>query len=329
MSKIDFNSLDLTKEFILSHISEKQIFDKYIGQNYKFGELLKSNLRNNDDTNSLNVFIKNNELRYKDFGHSYGNCFEYVKNLYNCTYYQAIEIIAKDFKLIQGQLIKPIKKEVNIAEDFINFQKTIIPIKRGWKFLDKQYWTDKYYIPIELLIDYEIFPCNYVYLKNKPNNMFIWGTHKDDNPIYCYKLDNSYKCYRPLSIDKKSKWISTTNEFDIQGLKQISKKGELLIITSSMKDVLVLRILGYDAIALGGEGNNIPDKILDYLYACYDNLIVFYDNDPPGLIYGLRMAELISGGNIHIPLEYKEKDISDFIDIHRIDNTVKLMNKLI
>lgn len=328
--QIDFNNLNLNKEFILSKISEKEIFDRYVNQPYKFGELLKSNLRNNDDTNSLNIFIRNNELRYKDFGHSYGNCFEYVKNLYRCEYKKALEIIASDFNIVPGLITNSEPKPNHIvAEDFMAFQKTIIPVKRGWKLLDKEYWTDRYYIPLTMLIDYNIFAANYVYLKNRPDNMFIWGHHIDDNPIYCYQIDNVFKVYRPLSQDKRGKWLSTTKENDIQGIKQLPKKGELLIITSSMKDVLVLKVLGYDAIALGGEGNNIPDKILDYLYACYDNIIIFYDNDEPGLRYAAQTAENISSSYIHIPTEYKEKDISDFIDTYRIEETVKLMNKLI
>lgn len=327
--QIDFNNLNLNKEFILSKISERQIFEFYLDRSFKLGELMKSNLRSDDDTNSLNVFAKDNELRYKDFGHSYGNCFEYVKNLYRCDYSKAMKIISSDFNIIPGFVDKTIRPNHIIAEDFMNFQKVIIPNKRGWKLLDKQYWTDRYYIPITMLLESEIIPANYVYLKNRPDNMFIWGHHTDDNPIYCYKLDEAWKIYRPLSPNKKGKWLSTTKDFHIQGMKQLPKKGELLIITSSMKDVLVLRVLGYDAIALGGEANNIPDKILDYLYACYDNIIVFYDNDEPGLKYAAILAEKLSSSYIHIPLEYKEKDVSDFIHIHRIDDTVKLMNKLI
>lgn len=324
--KIDFNNLVLNQDYILSKISEKEIFDYYVNRPYKLQEMLKSNLRTDDDTESLNIYYKDGKLKYKDFGHSQGNCFEYVKNLYQCEYNEALDIIAKDFGIIVGKSNPRPKLE---SVKFIEFQKTIIPVKRGWKSLDKNYWTDRYYIPLSLLVSYNIFPAQHVYLKNRPDNMFIWASHTDNNPIYCYQIDNSYKCYRPLNQDKKGKWISTTSIDDIQGMKQLPKKGELLIITSSMKDVLVLRVLGYDAIALGGEGNHIPDYILDYLWACFDNIIVFYDNDKPGLEAGIKTSESIGAGNIHIPIEYKEKDISDFTDVHRLEETVKLMNKLI
>lgn len=327
LEKIDFNNLELSQDYILSKLSEREIFDYYVNRPYKLGEMLKSNLRTDDDTESLNIYSVNGRLRYKDFGHSQGNCFEYVKQLYQRDYHESLSIIAKDFGLVLGKT--SIRPKLNEAVKFMEFQKTIIPVKRGWKSLDKVYWTDRYYIPLSMLVSTDIFPAQHVYLKNRPDNMFIWGSHTDINPIYCYQINNKYKCYRPLSLDKKSKWISTIGLYDIQGMKQLPAKGELLIITSSMKDALVLRVLGYDSIALGGEGNYIPDKILDYLWSCFDNIVIFYDNDKPGLEAGIKTSELIGAGNIHIPIEYEQKDISDFIHIHRIEETVRLMNKLI
>lgn len=324
--EVDFNNLVLSRDFILQNITEQQIFDYYIDQPYKLGEMIKSNLRDDDHTPSFNVYLKDNQLKYKDFGHSQGNCFEYVKNLYQCEYKEALEVIAKDFKIIPGKPSKPI---IHVAEKFMKFDKVIIPVKRAWKTLDKEYWTDKYYIPLSIPIEYNSFPAQHIYLKNRPDNMFIWASHRDDNPIYCYQFHDKYKAYRPLNKDKKTKWLATTTINDIQGIKQLPKRGELLIITSSMKDVWVLKVLGYDAIALGGEGNFIPEYILDYLYSCFDNIVIFYDNDKAGINYAKILSERISAGMVYIPEEYSEKDISDFIDIHRLDDTVKLMNKLI
>lgn len=328
MNKINFDQLDLTSDFILSYISEKDIFDRYVNQPYKLGQMIKSNLRDDDSTASLNIFIKNGQLRYKDFGHSYGDCFEFVKQLYNCSYTEALKIIAKDFNLKQGiHTTEKIQKKPLPAE--IAFEKSIIPIKRGWKKIDLDYWS-RYNITIPLLVEYDIFACNHVYLKNRPDNMYIWGTHLDDNPIYCYKIGNKFKCYRPLTKDKKAKWLSTHKEFDIQGLKQLPRKGNLCIITSSMKDVLVLKVLGYNAIALGGEGNNIPDKVLDYLYACFDKIVIFYDNDKAGIMYAKILSEKINVSYIHIPIECEDqKDISDFVEAYSIEEGDKLMKELL
>lgn len=315
-------------DFILSKISEKDIFDKYVNQPYKFGEMIKSNLRNDDDTCSLNIFIRNGQLRYKDFGHSYGGCFEYVKKLYQCEFMDALKIIARDFNLVPGVVTIDTPKPKQRLPVDVAFDKVIIPIKRAWKQLDRDYWNN-YYIPLDLLVRHEIFPANHVYLQTTPDDMFLWGAHQDYDPIYTYKIDNKYKCYRPLSKDKKFKWLSTTKMEDIQGMKQLPAKGKLLIITSSMKDLLVLKVLGYNAIALGGEGNNLPEKILDYLLACFEEIIVFYDNDKAGIMYGEKLSKHIDCRYIHIPIEFEEKDISDFVQSYGLDEGDKLMNKLI
>lgn len=327
MDKIDFNNLELNQNYILSQISEKEIFDRYLGKPYKYSEMLISNLRDDDSTESLNIYVKDGHLRYKDFGHSQGNCFEYVKNLYQCSYKESLEIIAKDFGLIKGKSIE--KPKIISLQPQEKFIKVITPVKRGWKSLDKEYWYNKYYVTLDRLVNKNIFPANYVYLKNRPDNMFIWAQHSDNNPIYVYEVNGLYKCYKPLCEDKKSKWISTLTSDDIQGMNQLSERGELLIITSSMKDVLVLNVLGYEAIALGGEGNFLNPKIADYLWACFDNIVIFYDNDRAGIEGATKLAESIGAGMTYIPTEYKEKDISDFIAKFRIEETKNLINKLI
>ena len=326
--KIDFNNLEINKSFILGRISEKDIFDYYIDKPYKLGELIKSNLRDDDGTASFNIFIKDGELRYKDFGHSYGNCFEYVKQLYQCSYDDAIKIIANDFGLKPGIITKERPKLNTYKPIEKAFEKVIIPIKRGWKKVDLDYWG-KYGITIPMLVEYDIFPCNHVYLQNKPDNRFLWAVDELNNPIYCYKIDNKYKCYRPLTKDKKLKWLSTTKAENIQGMKQLPKKGDRLILASSMKDVLTLKVLGYNAIAIGGEGNHLPDKILDYLFAVFPEIIIFYDNDKPGLMYGEQMSNLIKCPYIHIPTKFEEKDISDYVESYGIEEGKILMNFLI
>lgn len=325
--KINFNELDLTDKLILSYVSEYDIFKYYLGSNFKLGELFKSNLRNNDDTASLNIFIKNGSLRYKDFGHSYGNCFEYVRHLYQCDYGTALKIIAKDFN-IKPEITTVERPKVNTYIPEEVFEKVIIPVKRGWKKIDLEYWG-KYGITIPMLVEYDIFPCNHVYLQNKPDNRFIWAVDEENNPIYCYKIDNKYKCYRPLSKDKKMKWLSTTKENDLQGMKQLPKSGKLLILASAMKEVLVLKKLGYTAIAAGGEGNNIPKKILDFLFACFKKVIILYDNDKPGLMYAKQLSNTIECSFIHIPLEHKEKNISDYVEKYGLEEGDKLMKKLL
>lgn len=315
----------------MSQVSEQNIFEYYIKEPIRYNKMISSPLRQGDSLPSFNIFKSYNGLRFKDFGRDLrGDCFQFVCNLYNCSYIESIKIIAKDMGIADGKVTTIKDNKVNPIEYIVdNFQKTIITVKKSFTQIDYNYW-DQFYIPLTYLVQDRSYACKYVYLKNKIDNMYLWGEYKNDNPIYCYEVSDKHKVYRPLSKDKASKWLGTITSWDILGMEQLPKKGELLIITSSMKDRWVLKRLGYTAIAPPSESTIIPEKIIDYLYASFDNIIIFYDSDQAGVEYTNKMINLypeMSG--VYIPNEYPEKDISDFIKIHKLEDTKQLIKKLL
>ena len=334
MASIDFDEIYLTSQQILERISEQTIYEYYLNESIK-DKLVKCCFHK--DTNpSMGFYISSSgSLNYKCFGcGAQGNVFSFVSKLNNDSNFgKTLSIIQNTFKLSKnGSSTNGLRiyeaKQRSLDEKSQEISKTqIIPTFRNFNKVDFDYWN-RYYIPLDLLVKYDIKACARVYIVKKSGEYILFAEHSKDNPIYCYQIDDQFKIYRPYS-DKKGKWAGNTDNYAIQGLKQLPDKGELLIITSSMKDVLVLNILGYNAIALGGEGNRIPDKILDYLWACFDNIVVFYDNDKAGLEYGVKLSEEIGAGNIHIPVKYKEKDISDFVDQYDLEAGDKLMKELL
>lgn len=326
----NFNKLLINREFILSKLSEQEIFEFYLKKPIKLGTLYKSILRTGDDNPSLNFYINQNKvLSYKDFGHSYGNCFEFVKNYYNCTYQQALEYVANDFKLFNTN----IKKEPIISkdiEDNIKFEKQIITVPRPFNEIDKNYWTDRYHIPLDLIIRERCTASKYVYLRKSKEELLLWATESRFNPIYCYHVSNKHKIYRPLNPTKQGKWLSTTGTFEVQGLEYLPQKGEVLIISSSMKDKWVNNILGYSSLAPGGEDIPIPESIMDFLWSCFESIYVFYDSDEAGYKAADKFVSNNQGVKpIFIPNEYKTKDISDFIEKFGKEEAKELMRKLL
>lgn len=71
----------------------------------------------------------------------------------------------------------------------------------------------------------------------------------------------------------------------IQGIHMLPKTGEYLVLTKSMKDVMVLYELGIPAIAPCSETTFISDSQYRKLKDRFDNLILFYDNDQTGISY--------------------------------------------
>lgn len=94
--------LQLTKELILSRVSEESIMEHYLGVPVKKG-LFCSPLRS--DKHPTCTFYrspKTGELIYKDFGSDHrGNCFSVVMYKFNCSYGKALGIIANDFNIVK------------------------------------------------------------------------------------------------------------------------------------------------------------------------------------------------------------------------------------
>lgn len=119
------------------------------------------------------------------------------------------------------------------------------------------------------------------------------------------------------------------------GLLQLPKKGNLCIITSSIKDVMVLRQHGFPAICFNGEaygvnknstsGKFVSDTIT-ILKKRFKNVILFLDNDEPGIQAAVKLQQINS-----IPLMCLtvEKDISDYQKKKGTHKTFRILKKML
>ena len=193
--------------------------------------------------------------------------------------------------------------------------------RRPWSQIDKQYW-DSYFIPKKTLTKFDVSPIQYAFLNDK----IIWE-YSDDCPMYVYKIYNGLKVYRPLA-NKTSKWLSSCSQYDIQGFKQLPDFGDLLVITKSLKDVMVLHELGYTAIAPQAESHDIPEHIITHLKERYHKLLLLYDRDKTGMKGVRKLMRKYDLDFAFIPKKYKCKDISDFVRLYGIPETEKILKKL-
>lgn len=322
-------SKEITNKDILELVPEENLYSFYFEQNIKPNKLYNCCFHE-DKTPSLGFYKSSTgkQLLYKCFScGATGNIFEFVKQKFNLNYRESVNKIKEDF-FRKDIGINTFSNKKTQYEILPTYKKTeIYPKFRNWLKIDFDYWN-QYHIPLELLIKYDINPCSTVYVKNN-KGYYQYALHKNNNPIYHYNVDGSSKIYRPLSTNKKGKWLQNCSNFDIQGLKQIPFNNDLLFITSSLKDILVLNLLGYAAIAPHGEGVLIPDKIMDYLFATNKEIILWYDNDEVGLTYSKQHSKYYGINYILIPNEYKEKDPSDFVKEYGLDNLNLLINSII
>lgn len=318
---------DLTTDYILSRISEEQIWSTYCGNFTEINRGFCSELYNDRNPDCRVYYNSKNRLIYKDFGTSDTfDCFSYIQNKYNCTFREALIIIYNDFKL--GSMKYDILPQLvlnNAPEVLKMANKSIIEIvPKSWSLVDYEYWND-YGIPLTLLDEYNVYACETVYL-HKGGNTITYNYSKN-NPIYAYRFcfdgQYSYKIYFPLA-EKKKKWLfSGGSENDIEGFDQLPHLGDIIILTKSLKDCMVYNMIGYPAISLQGETNKLKQDLVNKILKRFNTIVVNYDNDSEGIKGAKRLNNQYGFDYFYVD---DQKDISDFVKLYGLDEAKKMIN---
>lgn len=293
---------DITLDYILSKVSEYDIYAYYLGQ-FKVGAIYNSPFRK-DKNPSFGIYYskRTKQLLFKD--HGTGECGNIVKFVSLYTGLTNYNDILKD---IVKQLNITTDTKLDSSKQYIPSSETVIGIVRQ-KFTptDINYWS-QFNISEKTLKKFNVNSIKY-YLCNG----IVKGIYKEDNPMYAYKVYNNFKIYRPLA-DKYTKWRNNLTEYDIQGYAQLPSKGDTLIITKSMKDVMCLYEMGIPAISPSSESTFIPNDILEGLKKRFKRIIILFDRDNAGVKYLRKMSLKTGLEGLLVHKKFKAKDISDAI----------------
>ena len=317
----------LHSDVILSKITEYDIFVYYCPNFKELGKKFISDLRE-DKSPTVSIIPYNGKLLYKDFGspeHTF-DCFNYVKYKYNCSFLSALRIIDCDFNLrlsSKQEVIKFTMGCMAYRQENPKFKKIPVIIKkrkRQWNKQDANFWS-KYLVSKKTLTIFAVEPISHFWVNN---NRFTCKSIS-----YAFKFKNRYKIYSPY--EEKNKWLSNTKKTDVQGYDQLPLKGDRLIITSSLKDVMCLYVAGYNAIALQSEMQVPDEKLISELKSRFNTIEILYDNDfdkanNPGQEMANKICDLYGFKNICLPNKFKSKDPSDLIK--KVNNLNELKNIL-
>lgn len=319
----------ITKELILSRFSEEQLMEYYLHIPVKKG-LFRSPLRRDKQPTCSFYRNKSGTLIFKDFATGqHLNVFDVVQSIFRCDYFESLRIIANDFGIVRDNALHKNPGKINLNPIKIK-DKEISKIQiEVQEFTDSELkWWGRYGISKDILKRFDVYSCKHVFLNDQ-----LFAESQQHCPIFGYygKKYHSlelWRCYFPKRTSFR--FITNWPSKKIQGYDQLPKKGKLLVITKSMKDSMCLYSCGITACAPNSENLFIPDKVLEDLKNRFENIVVLYDNDRPGLYNMAKIRkEHPELTYVFIPKRYGSKDISDFYKDHGRKETLNLIKTFI
>lgn len=315
LNSLGFNSL-ITKEDILKHVTQEEVFSFYMGEDIKHLGVFHSPLREDNIPSFALYFHKHNRntLMFKDFAtQDCGDFVVLVMKIFNLTYNEALKKIATDFKL--GDFNIQAKSNTVTYTRLVQKDRVKLGIKiRPWEVRDKNYWTS-FGISKKTLQKFNVFPISYIFYNDtavKAHEYAYAYVEEKDGII-------SYKIYQPLEV-KLKKWINNANYSVHQGYRQLPDKGDILIITKSLKDVMSIHdCLNLPAIGLQSESVMMKESVMEEYKSRFSKVICLFDNDEAGKKLTANFSNNYGIPYLFVP---EEPGITDFSDL------VKHMGKI-
>lgn len=279
-------------------MDDKRIYEQILGRELRFGKTYQSPFR--DDKNpSLSFYqTSSGRIRWKDFGtdEPSGGVYQFVAKHLGTEDLDAIKSYIYD-----GRETQIFKKQT--TQRILPPRKNSLEIKaKRWSEKELDYWQS-YHISKETLKMFNTVPLAHFYVNDIKNDRL------ENELLFAQLVGSHVKIYSPLS--KTRKWKSNTTKSDVFGLEQLKFKSDTLILTKSLKDIMTLHELGYEAIAPMSETSDFPKMIEEEVLPRYKNIYVLFDNDTTGLKRGEILSLKYSAANLIIPLKTGCKDVSD------------------
>jgi hypothetical protein len=292
---LNFSSVEaprkLNRDFILSKITDAQIFGYYFG-NFKFGIAYPSKFRKDKHPSTGFYVSKSGKLIYNDMARRNENydCFAFVCKMYGIDFSSAIKKIAADFGLVTGKPSLMAEKAVHRMKNFDKTFKaeTKISFKRA-KINDENFafWNDYHITKQEFEND-----GNYVIKELCINGYWIPNVEGEHRYALTEMIDGVMhtKVYSPQSSNFR--WVSnipTEHPFGINSIKP----GESLFVAKAKKDRLVLKKFLPNVIAVQSEQRSaLTDKVIKKLKFNYPKMYLGADNDETGVAFMAEMEPL-------------------------------------
>lgn len=255
----------ITTEYILSKVSQEEIFERYGVPvvSHKFTSPLRES-----KSETCSFFYKDGRLILQDFARITYNCFDFVREKFQCSYFEALLIIANDFGLQTTNVEKkPIVKEYSIeTKEKVSYQ----ICKKDFTESELEFWSlSDWEATQNVLNQYEIYSISDLFI----NNNHFKGNFKN---TFAYRLTSSdFQIYFPKSTDRSKRFRSSIS-IGIFGKKYLRKKP--VIICKSYKDFFYTRISGFNSVCVIRENYRFTQEEINHLKRFSEEIYIYWDN---------------------------------------------------
>ena len=319
----------ITKELLLNNRSEEEYMSFYLGI-VPDKELHCNPLR--EDRHPTATFYRSKSgLIFKDWKTNFhANFIDVVCAKYNVTYVKALSIIANDFNIISKPHYEKHEAAVVYTGEKIEdkIQTEIQAEIQEWSEEQLSWWLS-FGITLATLKKYDVHSVKNVFL----NGNFAYSSSAS-NPIYGYYFGKDdgrelWKMYFPLKM--KYRFLLNTNK--LQGTKQLPKEGEFVVVTKSLKDVMVLHEMGVAAVAPQAESVIITPRQYAALAKRFKRVIFNGDWDGAGQKFMYESRRKYPSICLSFTDKKKyAKDISDFtkkFGFEKAQNYIRKLEQLV
>lgn len=312
---------EIDKKFILSRVSEEEIFEYYGVQvvNYPFCSPLRP------DRNPTCTFYRsrrNDKLYMRDWrGDFWGDCFDLVCHLYNITFYEALRKIASDFGLVKDGGVEKLERVPAANKILPRTEYPDIRVqRRAWKESDYKFWG-RWDFSVETLEKFRVSPAQRVWMDERPVYLY-----RPSDPAYIYHFGGyEYKIYFPMRDERR---FLHGNPLILQGFLQLPEKGEVCLITKSYKDVMKLHEFDIPAVAPMSEAQIPTTDQHENLARRFKHLFSLYDTDERGVKSMQKMKRQYGIPPLFFPRSLPTKDFTDFYEHYGKEDTLTLVETI-
>lgn len=323
----------IDKEYILSRVSQEEIFEYYLNVDVQTSKHIRSPLRK-DKHPTCNFSYHGVKLYFMDWAlfDSPKDCFNIVMYMYDLDFWDALDKIAADFNLVEKDVDPQLNFEYEASQNDPEDKSTptIIEVKRqDFTSTDAEYLS-QYEITKETCEYYKVFSLKQIWL----NRDRIYFYSKDDPALgYYFGTKDGIQMWKVYFYKRdRFRFICNTNR--PQGYPQLPDGGKYCVITKSLKDVMSLYEFNIPSVAPQNETQLPNERLINDLQSKFKHLFSLYDFDRTGVAtanelyrqYEIPRLFLTNGrfGSV----DYGAKDFSDFVALNDNKDVKELIQQI-